>query len=327
MMVVSRGTAEITHRHVADLPELLDRGDLLVTNDTTVIPARLEGQRRETRGRVQGLFLSSQNPGEWIVMLRSNGKLRERHVIELLDPAGRPTDTTLTLTARSGPQWVVTVDDPAGRSDLDVLEAYGRTPLPPYILAQRSHGEFSDDEDRQWYQTVFANPEAAGSVAAPTAGLHLTPGLLDTLQAAGVEHTHVTLHVGAGTFKPVTSATLDDHVMHHEEWSVTTETVNRLAACRGRVVAVGTTSVRVLESLPDPLPPDACSGDTDLLIAPPWTFSHVDVLMTNFHLPKSTLLALVAAMIGVPLMQQAYQEAIDRGYRFYSYGDAMLILP
>lgn len=327
LMVISRRSGDIIHRRVSDLPRLLDAGDVLVTNDTSVIPARLLGVRRPTGGRVQGLYLATSEPGIWEVMLRSNSTLREGQVIDLLGPDGETSKTSLTLKTRRDGHWLAVIDDPERRDDLGVLEVYGRTPLPPYILARRGPEEFDDHDDRQWYQTVYADPEAAGSVAAPTAGLHVTSDLLRELRGCGVTSTHVTLHVGAGTFKPVTTPSLEEHHMHSEAWSVTAEALNEISACSGRVIAVGTTSVRVLESLPDPLPTQACSSVTDLLIAPPWTFRHVDALMTNFHLPRSTLLALVAAAMGTALMHKAYREAMDEGYRFYSYGDAMLILP
>ena len=236
-----------------------------------------------------------------------------------------PHGTTggLKLVERDGDGWHV--DPDAGTT----LELIGHTPIPPYILKARGQHETSDDQDRAWYRTVFEDPGHAGSVAAPTAGFHFTPELLQALARGGVGQTQVTLNVGAGTFAPIATDRLEDHVMHEETWSVGAEALGHIASQsghEGRLIAVGTTSVRVLESLPHPLPHEAISGTTDLMISPPWNFRYVDGLLTNFHLPYSTLLALVAAMTGLDVLMKAYSEAVEHGYRFYSYGDAMLIL-
>jgi S-adenosylmethionine:tRNA ribosyltransferase-isomerase len=333
MLVVRRGDDRVEHRHVRDLPEYLAAGDALVLNDTAVVPARLVGRRADSGGRVEGLFLAETAPGAWEVMLRSNGRLRPGHRVEL--DGGAALD--LERRAAEGPAWTVRVE-PAEPAAV-VLERVGRTPLPPYIARARRvrHDDYDDERDRAWYQTVYAEMERRRSVAAPTAGLHFTPDLLGRVDATGARRHTVTLHVGPGTFQPVTADTLDGHVMHVERFEVPPETIAMLrergsgdAGGRGRVLAIGTTTVRALESLPDPLPeasdvPDG--GETDLLIAPPYRFRHVDGMLTNFHLPRSTLLALVAAMVGLERVHALYREAIDRGYRFYSYGDAMLVLP
>ena len=323
MLVIHRSDGgRIEHRQVKDLGDYLGAGDLLCLNDTSVLPARLTGHRCDTGGRIEGLFLE-QHHDQWRVMLRSNGRVRTGQEIELAGPDG--TRGMITVGERAAEGWLVQP------SPDTTLEAVGHTPIPPYILKARDQHSIVDEVDRRWYRTVYADAAEAGSVAAPTAGLHFTPELLDRLQARGVERATVTLHVGPGTFAPISAERLEDHVMHEEAWSISSESLAALAARRpsgtaGRIVAVGTTTVRVLESLPDPLPDSALADRTNLMIAPPWNFRHVDALLTNFHLPHSTLLALVAAMIGIDRLRSAYDEAIARGYRFYSYGDAMLIL-
>jgi S-adenosylmethionine:tRNA ribosyltransferase-isomerase len=236
-------------------------------------------------------------------------------------------------------------DTPAATPQL--LDRVGATPLPPYILKSRA-ASAGDDEasladasladalDREWYQTVYADPSHAGSVAAPTAGLHFTPELLDRLQRQGVERADVVLHVGAGTFRPIDTDRVEDHAMHAEVYRVDAEQLRRIEDARAadrRVVAVGTTAVRTLESIASPPPASllqtGAAGETDLFITPGFDFRRVDALITNFHLPRSTLLTLVGALFpeGVPRLLELYRDAIARNYRFYSYGDAMLILP
>ena len=323
MLVIHRNDGgRIDHRRVADLGEYLTSDDLLCLNDTSVLPARIVGHRSDTGGRIEGLFLEHCE-SNWRVMLRSNGRLRDGQTITLIGPDGN--EGRITVGERAGSGWMVEPDPST------TLEAVGHTPIPPYILKARDEEQVDDEIDRGWYRTVFENASEAGSVAAPTAGLHFTPELLDRLSAKGIRQSTVTLHVGPGTFAPISTERLEDHDMHEESWSISTDTLSALAArrtpgSRGRIIAVGTTSVRVLESLPDPLPEAGLTGRTRLMIAPPWNFRHVDALLTNFHLPSSTLLALVASMIGSDLLKSAYAEAISKGYRFYSYGDAMLIL-
>jgi S-adenosylmethionine:tRNA ribosyltransferase-isomerase len=338
LLVVRSSSAAIEHRIVSELPSLLDGEDTLVFNNTAVAPARIAGRRADTGGGVDGLFLHERDDGSWQMMLRSNGRLRRGQRIDLLDTDDQPSGFVLELTERDGSEWRGRIE---GRPSTDtVLEAIGRTPLPPYIQrARHAQGiEISDERDRQWYQTTYADPERRRSVAAPTAGLHFTPRLLEAIARRGVRRLDVTLHVGTGTFKPVTAKTIDEHEMHTEFYEVDQATVEALRETRqriertgrGRIIAVGTTTVRTLESLPNPLPTQAVgpiAGETDLLIAPPYQFNLVDGMLTNFHLPRSTLLALVAAMVGLERLLAIYREAVEREYRFYSYGDAMLILP
>lgn len=332
LLVVRREQASIEHAAIGDLPDLLHPSDVLVRNDTAVLAARLIGTRSQSGGRgggrVEGLFLESHRDGTWTVVLTASGKLREGEAIDLAGRDGH--HATLLLVEKQGRYWRAAVE-PEG-SAAALLGEIGRTPLPPYIVkARRTRGEVIDEaSDRQWYRTLFARTEHAGSVAAPTAGLHFTPELWQRIQQRGVRCCNVTLHVGEGTFRPVTAPTLEAHQMHSESWLVDAaamETIRRGAGAGGRLVAIGTTSTRLLESLPSQLPEGPCNGTTDLLIAPGYTFKRVEGLLTNFHLPRSTLLALVAAMAGLELMHEAYRVAVAERYRFYSYGDAMLVLP
>ncbi|MBN1910121.1 MAG: tRNA preQ1(34) S-adenosylmethionine ribosyltransferase-isomerase QueA [Pirellulales bacterium] len=321
LLVVDRRDGTIAHRHIRDLPELLSPTDCLVLNDTRVVPARLVGRRTATGGHWEGLFWEVGPEGLWRIMGKTRGKLTSGETITLEGLDGQD-DLVLHLGAREGEGvWIVRPE--TDEDAFTALERVGRVPLPPYIRKGRMI-----ESDRQRYQTVFArNP---GAVAAPTAGLHFTEALLRRLDDLGVTLCRVTLHVGLGTFRPIATDTLDAHQMHSEWGRLDEETVGRIESCRangGRVVAVGTTVVRVLETAADPqgrLCP--FSSQTDLFIRPPYEFRAVDVLLTNFHLPKTTLLVLVRTFGGDALIRQAYEEALRQEYRFYSYGDAMLIL-
>lgn len=313
------------HRIISDLPKLLPSDALLVVNETSVLPARFITRRVESSGRVEGLFLEQRDDGAWVVMLKSNGKLRSGVVLEL------SSGVQLTLCERNGANWICTCDD--SRSANEVLLDGGITPLPPYILRARGDDIVTDEQDKLWYQTVYADPEQNRSVAAPTAGLHFDELLLSQLDEIGFQRIPVTLHVGAGTFKAIETERIEDHRMHEEQWLIGQDSLDAIkkAKSEGRsVIAVGTTSVRTLESLP-PMKEwptsDGLHGSTELMISPPYEFRLVDGMLTNFHLPKSTLLALVAAMVGIEKLQATYTEAIQSGYRFYSYGDAMYIPP
>jgi len=324
MLVLDRrGAGVLGHTRVVALPEYLRAGDCLVVNDTRVVPARFAG-RRSTGGRVEGLYVGTVAADRWEVFLKPSGRLRVDETIEL-DGA----EACLHLIRRvGGGRWEVRVDPP--QSSEDLLNRIGWTPLPPYI--KRSVGEGADrrvdEQDRRRYQTVYAvHP---GAIAAPTAGLHLTEGLVGALRDRGVRVVSITLHVGLGTFEPITCERLEDHPMHSEWYCLPPDTAEAVAESRargGRIVAVGTTSARVLETRAAPdgtVTPG--QGMTDLFIYPPYGFRAVDVLLTNFHLPGSTLLALVFAFAGRERVLEAYRQAIESGYRFYSFGDAMLIL-
>jgi S-adenosylmethionine:tRNA ribosyltransferase-isomerase len=313
-----RADRSIAHRTFSDLPALLRPGDLLVFNDTRVLPARFM-LRKTTGGRIEGLFLSEVRPGLWKVMLRG---------LERYGSAPLHFELASEISAH------VVRHGEAGEYDLQVqttepaiaiLARVGRMPLPPYIKRDKGHDD-RDDLDRSRYQTVFAR--MPGAVAAPTAALHFSEELLGALDAAGVGRAFVTLEVGPGTFKPVTAETLEDHVMHVEPYSITPEAADALNQAKGagrRIIAVGTTAARVLESQPPGQPFAARSTATGIFIHPPYVWKHVDALITNFHLPRSTLIALVAAMTGMEEQRRLYRIAIDQGYRFFSYGDAMFI--
>ena len=321
LLVVNRAENSITHSYVRELPQLLRPGDLLVLNDTRVVPARLVGYRTSTSGHWEGLFLRLDEQGLWRLLARSRGKMACGETITLVNAAGQD-DIRLRLVERlDGGIWVMhaETDEPV----FSLLDRLGRVPLPPYIR----QGEMMP-ADRQRYQTVFARQP--GAVAAPTAGLHFTADLLRRLEAAGIGHCFVTLHVGLDTFRPVTAERLSDHKLHSEWGQLEAAAVERIGECHkrgGRIIAVGTTSVRVLESAAAGGPIRPWSGWTELFIRRPYTFRAVDSLLTNFHLPRTTLLVLVRAFGGDELIRRAYEEAIRQEYRFYSYGDAMLVLP
>ena len=324
MLVVNRtGPLDCRLATVADLPQHLRPGDCLVINDTRVIPARFAA-RRATGGRVDGVYLQSQTSGEWLMMLRPSGRLKVGEALELIG-----ADAHLHLTKALGRgQWEgrVEPEQPA----MALLERIGRTPLPPYIKRPSTDDPAGqvDQMDRQRYQTVYAR--VPGAVAAPTAGMHLTEAALTQLASAGVKIAPVTLHVGLGTFEPIRAQRLEDHRMHAEWYELTpasAQTISTARAAGGRIVAVGTTASRVLETCADAdgqLQPG--QGMTDIFIYPPYRFRAVDVLLTNFHLPGSTLLAMVFAFAGRERILAAYRNAVELNLRFYSYGDAMLII-
>jgi S-adenosylmethionine:tRNA ribosyltransferase-isomerase len=320
LLVVDRAEDSIRHAYVRDLPEILNAGDTLVFNDTKVIPARLVGRRERTGGRWTGLFLAADEHGIWQILGKTRGRLEPGESIVLTSWDTR-TSLTLRLIARQdGGVWAA-IPDAEGKP-LELLAQVGRVPLPPYIR----DGEMVE-EDVERYQTVFA--KKSGAVAAPTAGLHFTPELIAALKKRGVLQQFVTLHVGIGTFRPITAESLADHPMHTEWCSVGAKVVQQLEATRAagkRIVAVGTTVARTLESAAAEGSLAPFDGTTDLFIRPPYQFRAIDALLTNFHLPKSTLLILVRAFGGDRLIQRAYQQAIADQYRFFSFGDAMLIV-
>jgi S-adenosylmethionine:tRNA ribosyltransferase-isomerase len=320
LLVVDRQRQELHHRHVRDLPELLRAGDCLVVNDTRVVPARILGHRSETGGRWEGLYLSSTPEGHWRLLCKVRGHLRPNELVILHDLQGRDTAKLWLLEKLEGGLWIGHCE--GGEDPWPLLERIGHVPLPHYV-----RGGHAMPSDRQQYQTVYA--KHPGSAAAPTAGLHFTGELLGELENRGVGIARVTLHVGLDTFRPIVAPLLADHKMHSEWCQLTAETAQQLNACRahgGRVVAIGTTSVRVLETAAQSGTLQAFYGATDLFIRPPYEFRAVDALLTNFHLPRTTLLVLVRTFGGEELVMRAYEEAIRERYRFYSYGDAMLIV-
>ncbi|MEO5366384.1 MAG: tRNA preQ1(34) S-adenosylmethionine ribosyltransferase-isomerase QueA [Magnetococcus sp. WYHC-3] len=313
-LLVSRG-ASVEDRVFTELAGLLRPGDHLVLNDTRVIPARLLG-RRATGGRVEIFLLEPAGPGGvWHALGRSGKPLRPG--LEVFIAPG----FSVRLLERDGAQWQVVLV--AEDSPEEALARWGSMPLPPYIRTPVA------ERDLWRYQTVFARQD--GAVAAPTAGLHFTTELLERLAQAGIGSTRVTLHVGLGTFQPVRVERLDDHVMHAERYELTAaaaQTLNRVRRAGGRLVAVGTTAVRVLETCADSagvLHPEV--GSTRLFIRPGYRFRAVDAMITNFHLPRSTLLMLVAAFVGYERWRRDYAHALGAGYRFFSYGDATLLFP
>ena len=341
LLVVNRSTQSITHATFRDLPSYLREGDLLVVNETRVVPAKLRGVRAATGGKWEGLFLGIEGATHWRLIGQTRGKLRPGEELALYpaDSPDSPERLRLILREqRDNGEWLVepvpsvvfrsakersvaeqqaTLPDP-----WQLLDQFGTVPLPPYIERLAA-----SPEDRERYQTTFArNP---GAIAAPTAGLHFTPEIFAACQQRGVEVAPLTLHVGIGTFRPVATDRLDDHVMHFEYAELpasTVEAIHRTRQRGGRVIAVGTTAVRTLESVADTGPLRAWSGETNLFIRPPYEFQVVNALVTNFHLPKSTLLVLVSALAGRDLILEAYRQAIAERYRFFSYGDAMLIV-
>jgi len=320
LLVVDRAAGVLKHYHIRDLPDLLHKPDCLVLNDTLVIPARLVGYRHESGGRWEGLFLSADSAGNWRLMGKTRGKLKPGEHVMLVNRQHQDAYSLRLLIKEPEGTWIARPE--RSGETLQLLDEVGRVPLPPYIR----DGEMTE-ADRERYQTVYA--QSPGAVAAPTAGLHFTEGLLNHLQALDVTIARVTLHVGLDTFRPVTVESLSEHAMHSEWCQITPETVGTIENCRtrgGRTIAVGTTSVRVLETAAKDGRLAAFEGPTDLFIHPPYRFRAVDALLTNFHLPRTTLLVLVRTFGGDELIQHAYAEAIREEYRFYSYGDAMLIL-
>ena len=315
-MLVVEGDKPFADRGVLDLPQYLRRGDVLVFNDTRVIPAQLEGRRGEAK--IGATLHKRIDLRRWQAFIRNAKRLREGDTVEF--GAG----VTAVAEARHADGSFTLAFD--GDEPVEVLlERAGRMPLPPYIAGKRE----TDAQDREDYQTMFAQKD--GAVAAPTAALHFTDRLIAALDEAGVQRETLTLHVGAGTFLPVKADDTDEHQMHAEWGTVDAATADRLNAARaagGRLIAVGTTSLRLLESAADDdgmIQPFA--DDTAIFITPGYRFKAVDGLMTNFHLPKSTLMMLVSALMGRERMQAVYAHAIAQGYRFYSYGDSSLLLP
>ena len=331
LLVLQRPDGRIAHRRFADLPEYLRAGDVLVLNDSRVVPARLRGVKAAGGGQIEVLLVEEKALNDWWVMLRPGKRVRAGTRILFADRHGQPTEVRATVIEKSEEGHCrIQFSGPA--KIVEALEAIGEAPLPPYI-ARDAPGLAAFDRER--YQTVYARSD--GSVAAPTAGLHFTEALLDEIRSRGVEVCFVTLHVGPGTFAPVKSENVEGHVMHAERFQISAATahaVNNARRTGRRVIAVGTTTLRALESVAAENQERlvGVQGRTRMFIYPPFDFQVVDALLTNFHLPRSTLLMLVSAFAapgetrGRDLIQSAYAQAIRERYRFYSYGDAMLIL-
>ena len=334
MMVVDRRAGSISHKHIRDFPGYLNPGDLLVANNTRVIPARLFGSWRDTGGKVEILLVEEVSENLWRVMSRSARRVRAGQCMLLCDEQVEGTVLEVDIGGR------VLVQFSSERAFMEIVEARGVPPVPPYIQ-RKGNSDPLVQLDRDRYQTVYACEP--GAIAAPTAGLHFSKALLDEIEKRGITCTEITLHVGPGTFRPVKGESLAGHLMESERYRISQATAQILEKARtgaARTIAIGTTTVRTLESvMREKGRFVATTGKTAIFIYPPHSFLAVDVLLTNFHLPRSTLLMLVAAFAadgisaqtravegGLELMLAAYQEAIRNEYRFYSYGDSMLII-
>ncbi len=319
LLVVDRNTGDLQHRVFSDILEYLKPGDCLVFNDSKVIPARLFGTRRGTGAKVEFLLSKRIEGNTWETLVKPGRRCKTGDIIDFEEGLC----AKITGYSEDGTRIVeFTCEGPL----MDVLDRIGRMPLPPYIERE------SDDSDKENYQNVYAKEE--GSVACATAGLHWTPELIKAAEEMGVKTAYVTLHVGIGTFRPVKVDKVEDHHMHFESYSVSEEAarvVNETKAAGGRIICVGTTACRTLESAAEKDEASGiwtirpCSGSTGIFIYPGYEFKLVDCLITNFHLPKSTLLMLVSALAGRELILKAYRTAVEQRYRFFSYGDAMLI--
>jgi S-adenosylmethionine:tRNA ribosyltransferase-isomerase len=320
LLVLEGASGQVQHKHFTDLPDLLSSGDLLVFNDTRVLPARLWGQK-PTGGRLEILVERVLDEGRVLAHIRASKAPKvDSRIGFTADNEATEILATATVLARQGALFELQLL--AGASAIELMNAIGHMPLPPYIDRP------DESSDRERYQTVYSKRE--GAVAAPTAGLHFTQELIAACQAKGIETAFVTLHVGAGTFQPVRVENITEHIMHREYIEVSQQVCDKVAATRqrgGKVVAVGTTSVRSLESASRSGQLQAFAGDSDIFIYPGYRFRSVDAMVTNFHLSESTLIMLVSAFAGRENVLDAYQQAIAGQYRFFSYGDAMLVFP
>ncbi|MFD0617999.1 tRNA preQ1(34) S-adenosylmethionine ribosyltransferase-isomerase QueA [Paenibacillus sp. GCM10027629] len=314
LLTVHKETGHIEHHVFSELIDYLEPGDTLVLNDTRVIPARIFGEKLDTGAKMEVLLLKNLGDDRWEGLVKPAKRAKIGTVIQFSDELAATVETEGEMGARVMRFHYNGIFN-------EILDRLGQMPLPPYIKEQL--------DDRERYQTVYAKHE--GSAAAPTAGLHFTEELLGRIEAKGIQIAYITLHVGLGTFRPMSAERVEDHVMHEEFYSISPETAALIQAARdrgGRIVAVGTTSARTLETIGTRFgdqPIEACSGWTSIFIYPGYTFKLVNALMTNFHLPKSTLVMLVSALAGRETILRAYQEAIEHEYRFFSFGDAMFI--
>lgn len=317
MMVLHRDSGLIEHKYITDIVDYLQKPDVLVLNNTKVIPARIFGHKAASGGKVELLLLDEKTSGEWKVLMKTSR--RPKVGDELVLCSGKAK----AIMLQDGEQGEALLKIESERPLMEVLDEEGVPPLPPYIARKEQTAE-QVEEDKNRYQTVYASEP--GAAAAPTAGLHFTPEIFTALNERGVSKAELTLHVGLGTFRPVSAEIITDHEMHYERYAVSAAAASTIAAAKnegGRIVAVGSTSVRTLESV---APIQAAEGATNIFIYPPYQFKNVDVILTNFHLPKSTLLMMMSAFAGRELMLKAYETAVASNYRFFSYGDCMLIL-
>ena len=320
MLVMHRTDGRLEHRRFSDFPEYLRAGDVVVVNNTRVIAARLFGRKERSAGRVELLLLEEVEPRRWDVLLRA--RRRPKPGEKMIFAEGQAVATLIT----DGELGRARVEIDSARPFQELVEEFGEPPLPPYIRRTEDGGRKTapGPEDRARYQTIYAREP--GAVAAPTAGLHFTPEIFQRLEKAGVSRAEITLHVGLGTFRPVTAENAEDHKMEPERFSISENAAQEIRDAK-RVVAVGSTTVRTLEYVAATHGRvEAAAGRADIYIRPPYEFRVVNALLTNFHLPKSTLLMMICALAGKDLVMRAYEEAVRQRYRFYSYGDCMLIL-
>lgn len=321
LLTLNKQTGEIRHQQFEQLINYLQAGDLLVMNDTRVIPARLFGFKQDTGAKAEILLLKSLGNDEWETLVRPGKRVKKGAVLEFgnHDSEGNLMPLLRAVVLEEGEMGARILKFQYEGIFNEILDQLGQMPLPPYIKERLS--------DKERYQTVYAKHE--GSAAAPTAGLHFTTEFLDKIKAKGVNLAYVTLHVGLGTFRPVSVDRIEEHQMHEESYELSQETadaINETRARGGKVIAVGTTSARTLETVAQRSSHfESCSGSTDIFIYPGYEFKVVDALLTNFHLPKSTLLMLISALAGKKNIMQAYEEAVKEQYRFFSFGDAMFI--
>ena len=322
LLVLRRKNNELIDSQFSSISDFLLPGDCLVVNDTKVLPARFFAQREKGGGSLEGLFLSENQPAVWEVMLKGLRKVKFGEIINLKSRTQANFCRAEVLDKMDDGVCRLKIEHQIGTET--ILNEIGFPPLPPYI--KRTNDMAEAMIDRQRYQTVYA--QKVGAIAAPTAGLHFTDELICRLKEKGIYFGYITLHVGVGTFKPVSTDNLEDHQMHGERFSVSQETadlINNVKKRNGRIIAVGTTSVRTLETVASGSKIEPANGTANLFITPGYKFKIIDAMITNFHLPKSTLLALVSAFAGLENILNAYGYAIEKRYRFYSYGDAMLI--
>ena len=316
MLVINRKNSSISHYYIKDLTNFLNSDDIIVFNDTKVIPARLFGNKK-TGGKIEILLLNEIKKNEWNVLIKSSRKPKINEELILCE------GIVFARVIEYKDDGCVLIKISCNENFFDIINIKGHLPLPPYIKRDYLNKDVLEIDNKR-YQTIFANK--LGAVAAPTAGLHFTSELINEIKSKGVQQAFVTLHVGLGTFRPVNTESIYSHKMHSEQYEITKTTADKLNNVKnnnGKIFAVGSTCVRTLECQKEIC---ANHGKTDVFIRPPYKFKHVDSIITNFHLPKSSLLMMMSAFTGYDLLMEAYEEAVKQKYRFYSYGDCMLIL-